>query len=232
MYRDDQEAAIQRAESATREADDLRRENDAMRNALVAQAPAPPTFAFMPNNAVYPNLDPRMLPLSERARLSQHSLQRSSVVGGIFLNWITFGLYGLIHFGAMHDRMPRAAANDPSAGKAIGFQFIPYFNFYWIFFNALRLCDRVNLQFRLRGLPNRAPRGLVLTACIFTVIPYIGWLLAYLIFWPIAGGKLQVAVNEAAALPTHHFDATLVHGTPYGAPAPYGLAAPPPPNWR
>ena len=47
MYRDDQEAALQRAESATRENDQLKRENDAMRQALVQQAPAPPTYAVM-----------------------------------------------------------------------------------------------------------------------------------------------------------------------------------------
>ena len=34
MYRDDQEAALARADSATRENDQLKRDNDAMRNAL------------------------------------------------------------------------------------------------------------------------------------------------------------------------------------------------------
>ncbi|MBK9033488.1 MAG: DUF4234 domain-containing protein [Myxococcales bacterium] len=233
MYRDDQEATLQRAESATREADQLRAENEAMRRALVAQQPAIPTYAMMQPAAVYPNLDPRYLPLPERARLAQHSLERFPVAAAVVLNYLTLGLFGLFYYSGKHGRLPQAAPDDPSAGKAIGFQFIPYYNLYWVFFNSRRLCDRLDLQMRLRGLPNVAPKAMMTTACIFSVIPYVGWALAYLIFWPIASGMLQSAINKVAALPPSQFDATLLPPPAYGVPlAPYGLAAPPPPTWR
>jgi hypothetical protein len=233
MYRDDQEAALARADSATRENDQLKRDNDAMRSALVHQPPAPPTFMIMQPGMVYPNLDIRQLPLAERARLAHHSLQRFPVAVSVLLHYLTLGLFNFIHLSMNHSRLPQAAPNDPSTGKAIGFQFIPYYNLYWIFFNSLRLCDRLNLQFKLRGLPTRAPRGIVMTACILSVIPYIGQLLAWLIIWPIASGMLQSTVNKAAALPPNQFDVTLLPAPAYGVPmAPYGLAAPPPPTWR
>lgn len=234
MYRDDQAAAVVRAESATREADQLRRENEAMRSALVHQPPASPTFRVLAPAMIYPHLDTRVLPLAERARLAHHSLQRFPVAVSVLLHFLTFGIFNFIHLSLNHGRMPAASSDDPSAGKAIGFQFIPVYNYYWLFFNPLRLCDRLDLQFKLRGLPTRAPRAMVMTACVMTIIPWIGQLLAWLVFWPIASGMLQSAVNKAAALPPTQFDVTLLPAVPaYGVPvAPYGLAAPPPPNWR
>ena len=86
MYRDDQEAALQRAESATRENDQLKRWNDSMPQALVQQARAPPTYAVMQPAAIYPNLDPRYLPIAERARLANHGLEPFSarwIQGGV-----------------------------------------------------------------------------------------------------------------------------------------------------
>jgi hypothetical protein len=112
-----------------------------------------------------------------------------------------------------HDRMPRAAHNDPSAAKAIGFQFIPYYNLYWTFFNALRLCDRLTLQLKLRGLRERAPRGMVLAACILTVIPYVN-MIAIPILWTIAACMLQSTVNRVASLSPMAWDATVGPATP------------------
>lgn len=234
MYRDDQEAALLRAESATREADQLRAENEAMRTAMVAQPPVMPTYAFMQPAAVYPNLDPRFLPLPERARLANHSLERFSTPAAVLLDVLTLGIFGFFYYYAKHDRMPMAAANDPSGGKAIGFSFIPYFDiFYWQFFNKRRLCDRLDLQLRLRGLPNAAPKGLLTATCILNFIPYAGWAVNWLILWPIANARLQTTINRIAALPPTSFDATLLPAPAYGVPmAPYGLAAPPPPTWR
>ena len=233
MYRDDQEAALQRAESATRENDQLKRENEAMRQALVQQPPVVPTYAMMQPTAIYPNLDPRFLPIPERARLANHSLTTFSPVAAVFLDLFTLGLFGFFHFGLKHDALPKAATNDPSAGKAIGFQFIPYFNVYWQFFRQRRLCDRLDLQLRLRGLPNAAPKGLLTASCILNFIPYLGWAINWLILWPIGNARLQATINRVAALPPTQFDATLLPAPTYGVPmAPYGLAAPPPPTWR
>jgi hypothetical protein len=221
-YRDDSDAARARADAATAEAERLKRENDAMRRAMAQpppQAYPPQGYPMMPYapgymmQAEYPaemlyKGDVRALPIPERARLAQHQIRPFSVFGAIVLHYITFGLFSWIHFSVMHDKLPKAATNDPSAGKAIGFSFIPYFNLYWVFFNALRLTDRLSLQFKLRGLADRAPKGMATAACIVGIIPYIGWAIGYLITWPILVGMLQSSVNKVAALPPTSFDAT------------------------
>jgi hypothetical protein len=207
MYRDDQEALQSRLDGATREAERLRKENAAMRETVGRLGSPGRAQLALPLNAVY-TMDIRVLPLEERARLADHRIKRFPVWLVGVLNVLTFGLFPVIHFGRLHDRLPRAQSNDPSSSKAIGFQFIPYYNLYWIFFSALRLCDRLSLQLKLRGLPKRAPRGLVLTACIFSVIPYVN-LITLPILWTIAACRLQSTVNRIAELSPAQWDATL-----------------------
>lgn len=211
MYRDDQDALLARADATAKEADGLRRENEAMRAAIgQAVAVAPPAyFALPPPHVVYgPMADVRMWAMPERARLANHSVKSFPVWAIALLHIVTLGLFPLIHFGLLHDRMPQAAHNDPSSGKAIGFQFIPYFNLYWVFFSALRLCDRLNLQFRLRGQEPRAPRGLAIATCITSVIPYVNIVIGYPIMWTIMVCRLQSTVNRVAALPPTSWDAS------------------------
>jgi hypothetical protein len=170
---------------------------------------------------VYALVDLQALPLEERARLAVHSLRPFPVWLVGILNVLTLGLFPMIHFGMLHDKLPKASHNDPSAGKAIGYQFIPYYNLYWIFFSALRLCDRLTLQLRLRGLRDRAPRGLVLAACIVSVIPYLNLLIAFPVLWTIAACMLQSTVNRVASLGATEWDATVGPATPspaHGAP--------------
>lgn len=163
---------------------------------------APPTYLTMQPQQVYgAHLDVRMLPSTEIARLAQHSVQSFPVWAVALLNIVTLGIFPLIHFGLLHDRLPQAAHNDPTAGKAIGFQFIPYFNLYWVFFSALRLCDRLTLQAHLRGIHDRTPRGFILACCIFTVIPYVNFVIGIPIMWTIGVCLLQSKVNRIAALP-------------------------------
>ncbi|HET9623884.1 MAG TPA: hypothetical protein VFP84_21075 [Kofleriaceae bacterium] len=222
-----------RLEGVEREAERLRRENDAMRAAVGGVHPPGmmgSTFA-LPPGAVYRLNDVYGLPLEERARLAQHTVRPFPVWAVGVLNVITFGLFPLIHFSLHHDRLPRATQNDPSAGRAIGFSFIPYYNLYWCFFNALRLCDRLSLQLQLRGQRERAPRGLVLAACIVSVIPYLNLVLMP-ILWTIAGCMLQATINRVAALSPSDWDATVPGMQPgmpmaYGQPA-YGAYPPPP----
>lgn len=235
MYRDDQEAALARAESATRENEQLKRDNDAMRNALVHQPPTAPTYVALQSQYVYPNLDPRGLPLPERARLARHSLGQFPAAATVILDFLTFGIFGIFHYNLMHERFPQGAPNDPSGGKALGFYFIPYFNvFYWQLFAKRRLCDRLDLQLRLRGLPDDSPKGLITAISIINIFVYVGWAFNWLFLWPIANARLQSTINKVAALPPNHFDVTLLPSAPpYGVPmTPYGLAAPPPPTWR
>jgi hypothetical protein len=223
IYRDDQEALHQRLDGASREAERLRRENEAMRAAVGRlQVASPSSTLALPPSAVYTLADIRALSLEERARLAVHSLRPFPVWLVGILNVLTFGLFPFIHFGLLHDKLPKASHNDPSAGKAIGYQFIPYYNLYWIFFSALRLCDRLTLQLSLRGLRERAPRGLVLAACIVTVIPYLNMLIAIPVLWTIAVCMLQSTVNRVAGLSPMQWDATVGPATPspaFGAPA-------------
>ena len=90
--------------------------------------------------------------------------------------------------------------DDPSAGKAIGFLFIPIFNLYWTFVVWLRLVDRINFQFRLRGHPAPISRNLALWAIISS---FAGWIVGIgLLVGPIlaliAAAQIQTAANKLA----------------------------------
>jgi serine/threonine protein kinase len=124
----------------------------------------------------------------------QHRLAEFPVAAVVVLQIITGGLFGLIYWNLMHDKLPKNRHDDPSGGKALGFCFIPFFNLYWIFFTVLRLVDRINEQRVCRGL-KPVSKGFFVICCIVTVIPYgymfIGW-----VVWPIAWGILEANVNE------------------------------------
>jgi hypothetical protein len=197
MYRDDRDAMIQRSEALAREAEGLRDDNRAMREELLALHRA--GLASSPMYNVYAT-DVANLSPGERAALSYHTVTRFPVWAIALLHLFTFGLFPLIHFGLQHDKLPQVLPNDPTAGKAIGFSFIPYFNFYWVFFNSIRLADRLNLQLRLRGLPADAPRGLMVACSVLGVIPYVNILIGFPILWTIGVCALQSAVNRVAAL--------------------------------
>lgn len=226
MYRDDRDALQYRLDDTTREADRLRQENQAMR-AAVGQLPVVQhTTLVLPPAMVYRGIDVRTLPLEERARLAGHSLRPFPVWAVALLHIFTLGLFPLIHFGLQHDRLPRAANNDPSAGKAIGFAFIPYFNLYWVFFSSLRLCDRLTLQLRLRGLQETAPRGALLAASILWVIPYVNLIIGFPIMWTIAVCMLQSTINRVAQLSPTEWDATIGTGPVAMDPGYGGFPAP------
>ena len=156
MYRDEKDAAFQQLELLRRESDNLRYENAAMRNELLHVRVAPPD----PNQNVYRMQGWQISP-GARAALSHHNLTTFPAWAAGLLHVTTFGLFSIIQMGLTHDRLPKVYTDDPSAGRAIGFTFIPYFNMYWIFFNSMRLADRINLQYRLRGLPDGVPRGFI-----------------------------------------------------------------------
>jgi hypothetical protein len=124
----------------------------------------------------------------------QHQLTEFSVAAVVLLHIFTLGIFSFFYWNLMHGKLPKNRPNDPSAGKAIGFCFIPFFNIYWIFFTYLRLVDRIDEQRQMRGLaPNG--KGLIITGLISIFIPYIGFFLG-LVIWPIAWGSLQASVNE------------------------------------
>lgn len=116
---------------------------------------------------------------------------------GVILHILTFGLFNLIHCGMLHDKLPKIKTDDPNAGKAIGFMFIPFFNIYWRFMFWMRLTKRVNLQFKLRGEAGPVSEGLAMTTCIMALIPYIN-LISFIVLTPILYGQIQYGVNQLA----------------------------------
>ncbi|MFO0757760.1 MAG: hypothetical protein U0359_14795 [Byssovorax sp.] len=196
MFRSDRDALAQEVEDLRAEQDRLRGENDAMRREILVRRRHAPSVGVGAN--VY-KAGLGHLSEGERAALTHHTLRAFPTWAAVLLHFVTFGLFPFIHFNLTHDRLPAAESDDPSAGKAIGFSFIPYFNFYWIVFNFLRLTDRLNLQYRLRGRPDPLSRGFMTFVAVVSVIPYLNILLAWTVLWPIAIIMLQRSVNALAA---------------------------------
>lgn len=147
--------------------------------------------AVRPAAAMYPPVVPLDSP---EARM--HQLTEFSVGLIVLLQIVTLGIFGLIWFGLMADKMPKTRHDDPSAGKHIGFMFIPFFNFYWVFFAYIRLCERIAQQRELRGMAPESLKGLAIATCIVGLIPYVGCCVGPLIMWPLFFGMLQSKVNE------------------------------------
>ena len=195
MYRDDSEAVRQRLEVLDRESETLRRQNEAMKAQLLAVRQR----NWSPHLDVYQSYLAHLTD-AERAALAHHHVTKFPVWAAGLLNLVTFGLFSMVHFGLKHDELPRAQHDDPTAGKSIGYLFIPFFHLYWIFFSSTRLADRINLQFRLRGLPDEMPRGLMVACSIVTVIPYLGFFVGLPFMWTLGAMFLQRALNKVADL--------------------------------
>lgn len=146
-----------------------------------------------------PTFEVEDLSPKQAEKFSRHELVPFSVPLAILFHFLTLGIFTTIFCGLKHSRLPLIKQDDFTAGKGIGFLFIPFFNFYWVFIFWLRLVDRINFQFRLRGEPDAVPRGLALTSCILIFIPYLGGAINYFILVPIMLSKIQGANNRLAA---------------------------------
>lgn len=186
MYRDERDAMLTRLDALNR----TEEMNEALRRELLELRRA---ASMQP--AGDPYLNPQQLGPAERVALSAHRLESFPVWAAGLLHFITFGLFSIIFYGIQQGRMPRASHNDPTTAQAIGYQFVPFFNLYWTFFNSLRLCDRITFQYRLRGRDGGAPRGLVLAAATCSMIPYVN-VLSLLVLWTIAVCLLQHKINR------------------------------------
>jgi hypothetical protein len=140
---------------------------------------------------------PEALTPEDKAYLRQHRLESFSAPLAVLLHLLTFGVFSLIHFGLQHDKLPQAKQDDPNAAKAIGFNFIPYFNLYWFIFQPIRLTDRLNLQDRIRDREDGTSRSLMITLAILGMIPYINVLIGVPLY-SIGVYKLQKQINRLA----------------------------------
>lgn len=148
-------------------------------------------YQSAPVNIYDPNVDvSQVLTEPQRQQLAQNTMTQFSPVAAAVLHVVTLGLFTTIYHGLKLSKMPLAKQDDFTAGKGIGFLFIPYFNIYWFFKFWGSIVDRINFQHRLRGNPPPLSKGLILVLMIFGGL---------LIPGAIATSMLQNATNEIAA---------------------------------
>jgi hypothetical protein len=138
------------------------------------------------------------IPQQQRTEFTRHQLRFFSTPLAVVLHYLTLSCFSTVFCGLKHSRLRAIRPDDFTAPMAIGFLFVPLFNFYWIFVFWLRLADRINFQFRLRGRPAPVSRGLILGSLIFLFVPYLGAFLNYLILVPIIVSQIQSANNTLA----------------------------------
>lgn len=173
----------------------------ASRQQEVVQPPVQPAAPVVPVRLVTPNVYGEHMDLAhlltpeQSEQCKQHTLTRFPTWLVVVLHYLTFGIFTTVYQGLKLSRLPLVTERDFSAGKGIGFLFIPFYNYYWVFRFVLAITDRLNFQFRLRGQRPPVSRGLALASCIVLVIPYVG-LITWLILMPIVAGQWQVATNR------------------------------------
>jgi tetrahydromethanopterin S-methyltransferase subunit F len=94
------------------------------------------------------------------------------IAGVVFLCLLLHQMWGLVQ--------PSQKCSSP--GQAVGFLFIPVFNFYWGFVAVWGLAQELNRVRAQRGIPGRpVNEQLAMTACILfccAIVPYLGILAA------------------------------------------------------
>lgn len=196
MFRDDVGALAQQNEELRREVERLREESAAMGRALLAiQRGDHPEL--VPTPATLYRGDLTGLPDGLRAAYARHTLAPTPAWQIALLHVLTFGISSVVHFARVSERLPMLSQDDaPALKAALGF-FIPYYNLYWLFAFPLRLTDRINLQFRLRGREPELPRAMAIAAGVVTIPLYFLFPLA----WLVPAWRAQRAINALCALP-------------------------------
>ena len=92
--------------------------------------------------------------------------------------------------------------NDFGAGKGIGYNFIPFCNYYWNFRFVNAINDWLSLQLCLRGDRKRSPRGLGI-ACNVLGYPLYGFVVTWIVLMPIMSAYMQSATNRLLDLREH-----------------------------
>lgn len=182
--------------------------------ATTVEAPsAPTTLLALPmgtrDSAIYAQ-DPSTLSVAERDAYSRHGFESTfAVPAAVMLGVLTANVFFVINYSLKHAQLPKIARDDPSAARALGFLFIPLFNIYWVFFSWIRLVQRINYQFALRGearpmgtlLPILMSITFIATVAAAQVSAEAGaavWLVNWLLIVPAFAVKLQSAINRLA----------------------------------
>jgi hypothetical protein len=115
---------------------------------------------------------------------------------GLLFHYLTLGIFTVFNYGSKYSKLPLLTPHDFKSGTAIGYCFIPFYNFYWIFIYMRHLAFRINFQFKLRNEEPPIPAGLATAIAIISLIPYFGLIPNYLVLWPIMYVKVQKAHNK------------------------------------
>jgi hypothetical protein len=134
----------------------------------------------------------------QREGFKHHTLKHYPTWLVIVFSILTIGIFGIIYHGLKHSRLPKVKSDDFGAGKGIGFLFIPFFNLYWQFVFWLRLVDRINFQYRLRGAPEPISRDLALATIIVSLTAIVIGITGIVssIMALIVAGQIQSATNR------------------------------------
>jgi hypothetical protein len=128
------------------------------------------------------------------------------IAGGIYMFVLFYQIWKYVIFESRQAGLPTSIATP---GQAIGYCFIPFYNFYWIFIAYGKLPKDLNALARVRGLTETMSNDLgmaipILDLCGF--IPFAGYLTGFVSFilsiiFFSQGLRMCKAMNEAGSRP-------------------------------
>jgi len=142
---------------------------------------------------------------------SQTRIKVVPPANAVIFTIITLGIYQLFWLHRVFTELHARASTKTTPGKAVGFCFIPFFNFVWIFVVWKRLGDAVAYEYtRLRRpipattLVLLAPIGITIGCLLNLVAAPAGSVIA-LILLPISLGNAQAWLNQISNVPVGPF---------------------------
>ena len=104
------------------------------------------------------------------------------LAGGIYIWVLFYQIWKYVIFESRHAGLPTSI---PTPGQAIGYCFIPLYNFYWIFMAYGKLPKDLNALARVRGLTETMSNDLGMAIPILDlcgIIPFVGYLTSIISF--------------------------------------------------